>query len=602
MNIRNVAIIAHVDHGKTTLVDKLLIQSKIFRDNQEVRNCFLDSNDLERERGITILSKNISITYGGHKINIIDTPGHSDFGGEVERVLKMADGAILLVDSFEGAMPQTRFVLQKALSFNLTPILVINKMDKPNRRPAEVLDEVYDLFIDLGADDEQMEFPVLYASSRFGWSSLSPDVQGTDLTPLLDAVITSIPPPKETEGPLQMQVTTVDYSDYVGRIAIGRIFRGTIRSGMPVSVIKRDGFTQKSVVKDVFLFEGLQRNKAAEVPCGDICAVLGPEDIDIGDTISDVDYPEPLPIIPVDEPTMSMTFSHNDSPFFGKEGRYVTSRHLRDRLHREIKSDVALRVEAAPGTESLKVYGRGILHLSILIETMRREGYEFQVGQPHVIYKEINNRKAEPIELLIVDIPADLSGRVIEVVGKKRGELKKIDSIGGRSRLEFHIPARGMIGLRNRLLNATAGEAVIHHQFYQYEPFKGSIPHRQNGVLISMQDGPATAYALDALQARGRFFIAPGEVVYEGQIVGEHNKEEDMVVNVQKAKKLTNMRASGSDEAVKLSPPVVFSLEEALEYINEGERVEITPKSIRLRKKILGEWERRKADRLESRA
>lgn len=499
-------------------------------------------------------------------------------------------------------MPQTRFVLQKALSFNLTPILVINKMDKPNRRPAEVLDEVYDLFIDLGADDEQMEFPVLYASSRLGWSSLSPDVQGTDLTPLLDAVITAIPPPKEAEGPLQMQVTTVDYSDYVGRIAIGRIFRGTIRSGMPISVIKRDGFTQRSVVKDLFLFEGLQRNKAVEVPCGDICAVLGPEDIDIGDTISDVDYPEPLPIIPVDEPTMSMTFSHNDSPFFGKEGRYVTSRHLRDRLYREIKSDVALRVEAAPGTESLKVYGRGILHLSILIETMRREGYEFQVGQPHVIYKEINNRKAEPIELLIVDIPADLSGRVIDVVGKKRGELKKIDSIGGRSRLEFHIPARGIIGLRNRLLNATAGEASIHHQFYQYEPFKGSIPHRQNGVLISMQDGPATAYALDALQARGRFFISPGEVVYEGQIVGEHNKEEDMVVNVQKAKKLTNMRASGSDEAVKLSPPVVFSLEEALEYINEGERVEVTPKSIRLRKKILGEWERRRADRLESRA
>jgi len=600
MKIRNVAIIAHVDHGKTTLVDKLLIQSKIVRENQEVRDCFLDSNDLERERGITILSKNISINYKGHKINIIDTPGHSDFGGEVERVLKMADGAILLVDSFEGAMPQTRFVLQKALSYNLTPILVVNKMDKPNRRPGEVLDEVYDLFIDLGADDEQMEFPVLYASSRFGWCSLLPEVEGKDLTPLLDAIIASVPAPQAVEGPLQMQVTTVDYSDYVGRIAIGRVFRGTVRAGMPVSVLKHDGFNQRSTIKDVFLFEGLQRNKVTEVPCGDICAILGPEDIDIGDTITDIDRPDPLPVIAVDEPTMSMTFLHNDSPFFGKEGRYVTGRHLRDRLFRELKSDVALRVEAAPGTDALKVYGRGILHLSILIETMRREGYEFQVGQPHVIYKEINNRKAEPIELLIVDVPGDLSGRVIEVVGKKRGELKKIDALGSRSRLEFHIPARGMIGLRNRLLNATGGEAVIHHQFYQYEPFKGSIPHRQNGVLISMQTGAATAYALDALQARGHFFIAPGEVVYEGQVVGEHNKEEDMVVNVQRAKKLTNMRASGSDEAVKLSPPVVFSLEEALEYINEGERVEVTPKSIRLRKKILGEWERRKAERLES--
>ncbi len=594
MEIRNVAIIAHVDHGKTTLVDKLLMQCSVFRENQEVRECFLDSNDLERERGITIFAKNISIPYQGAKINLIDTPGHADFGGEVERVLKMADGVLLLVDAFEGAMPQTRFVLQKALALKLTPIVVVNKMDRPNRRPSEVLDEVYDLFIDLDAHDEQLDFPVLYASGREGWVSTKPDVTGTDLAPLLDTILERIPAPLRQDGPLQMQVTTIGYSDYVGRIAIGRIFRGSVSQSGQVVLLGRDGARKKSTVRELYTFEGLERSRAERVDCGDICAIVGLENVEIGDTVADADDPEPLPIIAVDEPTMSMLFLVNNSPFFGEEGKYVTGRHLRERLLRETESNVALRVEESTAVEGFKVFGRGILHLSILIENMRREGYEFQVGQPRVIYKEINGHKAEPIEILIIDVPAESAGRVIEAVSKKRGEMKHMETMGTRQRLEFHIPARGLIGLRTRLLNLSAGEAVMHHRFYQYEYFKGSIPHRSNGVLISMQAGDVVAYALDSLQSRGRFFIAPGERVYEGQVVGENNKEGDIVVNVQKTKKLTNMRAAGSDDAIRLTPPIRFSLEEALEFINDDELVEMTPASMRIRKSILDENRRKK--------
>jgi len=595
MNLRNIAIIAHVDHGKTTLVDKMLIQCNIFRDNQEVRECILDSNDLERERGITILSKNISVTYRDVKINIIDTPGHADFGGEVERVLKMADGALLLVDSFEGVMPQTRFVLQKALSLHLKPIVVINKMDRPNRRPSEVLNEIYDLFIDLGASEDQLEFPVIYASGRAGWASRKENAGGGDLTPLLDAILESVPAPGRNEGPLQIQVTTINYSDYVGRIAVGKVFRGEIRVNNTVTILRRDGSQYRAQVKELYTFEGLEKQKAERVTCGDICAVVGIEEMDIGDTIADIDNPEPLPIIEIDEPTMSMSFIVNNSPFFGQEGRFVTGRHLRERLYREMKSNVAMRVEDTASPDTLKVYGRGLLHLSILIENMRREGYEFQVGQPRVIYKEINGHKSEPVEELVIDTPVDTAGKVIEAVSKKKGELKKIENVGGRNRLEFHIPSRGLIGLRNNLLNITSGEAVMYHRFYQYEYFKGSIPQRQNGVLVSMQDGEVVAYALDNLQARGKFFVSPGDRVYEGQVLGESNKEGDIVVNAQKTKKLTNMRASGSDDAVKLTPPIIMSLEEALEYINDDELVELTPKTIRIRKAIRSELERKRA-------
>ncbi len=595
MELRNIAIIAHVDHGKTTLVDKMLIQCKIFRDNQEVRECFLDSNDLERERGITILSKNISVRYRGNKINIIDTPGHADFGGEVERVLKMADGALLLVDSFEGVMPQTRFVLQKALSLHLHPIVVINKMDRPNRRPAEVLNEIYDLFIDLGASDEQLEFPVIYASGRSGWASAEENVEGKDLLPLMDAILTHVPAPEDNPGPLQLQVSNIIYSDYVGRIAVGKVFRGEIVQNSMVAVIRREGSQSRAQVKELYTFEGLERTRAERVGNGDICAVVGLEEMEIGDTIADFEKPEPLPIIQIDEPTMSMSFIVNNSPFFGQEGRFVTGRHVRERLYREMKSNVAMRVEETSSPDTLKVYGRGLLHLSILIENMRREGYEFQVGQPRVIYKELNGHKAEPVEELVIDTPVDTAGKVIEAVSKKKGELKKIENIGGRNRLEFHIPSRGLIGLRNNLLNITSGEAVMYHRFYQYEYFKGSIPQRQNGVLVSMAEGEVVAYALDNLQMRGKFFVSPGDRVYEGQVVGESNKEGDIVVNVQKTKKLTNMRASGSDESVKLTPPVIMSLEEALEYINDDELVEMTPKSIRIRKAIRNELDRKRA-------
>ena len=595
--LRNIAIIAHVDHGKTTLVDEMLKQNHIFRENQEFQERFLDSNDLERERGITILSKNISIRYNDYKINIIDTPGHSDFGGEVERVLKMADGVLLLVDAFEGAMPQTRFVLQKALALHLKPIVVINKMDRPQIRPEEVLDEIYDLFIDLGADDEQLEFPVIYASGRNGWASLKMDEQGKDLYPLMESIIENIPQPRVSEGTTQIQITSIDYSSYVGRIGIGRVFRGSIKPNTPYKLVKRSGEVVDARIKQIFTFEGLGREEAEEVSAGEICAIVGVEGINIGDTIADYENPEPMPIIAIDEPTISMTFTINTSPFYGKEGKYVTSRQLRDRLFRELESDVALRVEVGSTPDVYKVSGRGILHLSILIENMRREGYEFAVGQPRVIYKEIDGRKAEPVEELVIDVPTEWAGKAIELVGKRKATMVSMEEKGNYKKLVYHIPSRGLMGLRNKLLTITTGEATMYHRFYQYEFFKGSIPHRQNGVMISMGTGPVNAYALDNLHDRGTFFVKQGENIYAGQVVGEYNKEGDIVVNLQKAKKLSNMRASGSDKALKVVPPVIMSLEENLEFIAEDELVEVTPKSIRLRKTILDELERRRSQR-----
>ena len=593
-NIRNIAIIAHVDHGKTTLVDQMLKQSNIFRDNQMVRERFLDSNDLERERGITILSKNISIRYKDVKINLIDTPGHADFGGEVERVLKMADGVLLLVDAFEGPMPQTRFVLQKALALNLKPIVVINKIDRPDSRPDEVLNEVFDLFVELNANDDQLDFPCIYASGRDGWAVKELGDTPENLVPLMDAILEHIHPPKPNPGPVQIQITSIDYNDYVGRIGIGRVYRGTLKQNERLVIIKRNGEEHPVSIKQIYTFEGLERKDVDEVENGDLCGVVGIEDIDIGDTLADAENPEPLPLIAIDEPTLSMTFMVNNSPFFGREGKFVTSRQLRDRLMKETQSDVALRVEETNSPDSFKVYGRGILHLAILIETMRREGYELQVGQPKVLYKEIDGRKAEPVEELIVDVPEQFAGKVIELVGQRRGELKKMEPKGNIQHLEFHIPSRGLMGLRTRILTATSGEAVMHHRFFQYEFFKGSIPQRTSGTLISMADGPATGYAIDSLQDRGRFFIFPGENVYKGQIIGEHTKEKDLEVNIQKGKKLTNMRASGSDKALKLAPPTIFTLEEALEFINDDELVEVTPKSIRLRKIYLDENERKR--------
>ena len=592
--IRNIAIIAHVDHGKTTLVDQMLRQCKVFRKNQVVRERFLDSNDLERERGITILAKNISIPYKNYKINLIDTPGHADFGGEVERVLKMADGVLLLVDSFEGPMPQTRFVLEKALSLHLKPIIVINKIDRSDNRPAEVLDEIYDLFIDLGADERQLEFPVLYASGRDGWAVKNLKDKIINLNPLLEAIIKDIPPPPTLIGTVQIQITSLDYNDYVGRIGIGRVFRGTLKKSDKLSIIKRNGTIHETELKQLFVFEGLIRTEVEEVNCGDICAIVGVEDVDIGDTISAAENPEPLPYVSVDEPTISMTFTVNNSPFFGREGKFVTSRQLRDRLFKELEHNVALKVQETSTPDSYKVSGRGILHLSILIENMRREGYELQIREPKVIYKEIDGKKAEPIEILVVDVPADSGGKVIELVGQRRGELMKMESKGSMNTLEFHIPSRGIMGLRTKVLTATGGEAIMHHRFYQYEFFKGSIGTAKNGVMISMADGPSTAYAIDALQDRGRFFIDPGDVVYQGQIVGEHTKENDIEVNVQRGKKLTNMRASGADKAIKITPAIKFSLEEALEYIEDDEMVEVTPKSIRMRKLYLDSNDRKR--------
>lgn len=598
-NIRNIAIIAHVDHGKTTLVDELLKHSKVFRHNQVVQERFLDSNDLERERGITILAKNISINYRDIKINLIDTPGHADFGGEVERVLKLADGVLLLVDSFEGPMPQTRFVLQKALHLELKPIVVINKIDRPDNRPEEVLDEIYDLFIELGADESQIEFPVIYASGRDGWAVRDLKDPRQDLIPLLDTIIDSIPAPRVEEGPVQMQITSLDYNEYVGRIGIGRVFRGNLVRTSPLSIIKRDGTIHPVNVKQLFVFEGLGRTELETVEGGDICALVGIEDIDIGDTIADREVPEPLPLIAIDEPTISLNFSINSSPFHGKEGKYVTSRHLRDRLKRELQHNVALRVEETSSADSFKVSGRGILHLSVLIENMRREGFELSVGAPRVIYKEIDGHKAEPIELMTVDVPQVHSGKVIELVGQRKGVMIRMEEKGDLVTMEFHIPARGLMGLRNRILTATNGEGVMHHRFYQYEYFKGSIAQRSNGALVSMGEGQVTPYALDALQDRGRFFVDPGDMVYTGQVVGEHNKENDLEVNVQKAKKLTNMRAASADKNLKIAPAVKFSLEETLEYIQDDELVEVTPRSIRIRKLHLDPLHRKKLSKLE---
>ncbi len=595
--IRNIAIIAHVDHGKTTLVDKILHQTKLFRDNQETGELILDNNELERERGITILAKNVSVNYKGIKINIIDTPGHADFGGEVERVLNMADGVLLLVDAFEGPMPQTRFVLQKALSLGKKPIVVINKVDKPNCRPEEVHDHVFELFFNLEANEEQLNFPTIYGSSKQGWMSTDWKKPTEDITPLLDAIIEHIPVPVIPEGNLQMMISSLDYSAYIGRIAIGRILRSNIRINQPVSLVKRDGSILKSRIKELFTFEGLGKIKVEEVGAGDICAVFGLEDFEIGDTVADFDLPEGLTPIQVDEPTISMLFTINNSPFFGKEGKFVTSRHIRERLEKELEKNLAMRIEDTESPDSILVYGRGILHLSILIETMRREGYELQVGQPRVIVKEVDGVKCEPIEVMTVDVPEQFSGRVIELVSQRKGEMLVMETRGDFIHIEFQIPSRGLIGLRNSLLTASAGEAIIAHRFKEFQAWKGSIPARSNGVLVSKLAGMATAYSIAYLQDRGRFFIEPGEQVYIGQILGEQIRPGDLVVNIVEGKKLTNMRASGSDGTVHIVPKVNFSLEEALEYIQEDEYVEVTPKSIRLRKIILDENDRKKAQR-----
>lgn len=591
--IRNIAIIAHVDHGKTTLVDKILHQTNLFRDNQATGDLILDNNDLERERGITIVSKNVSVNYKGVKINIIDTPGHADFGGEVERVLKMADGVILLVDAFEGAMPQTRFVTQKALSLGLKPVVIVNKVDKENCRPEEVYESIFELFFNLEATEDQLDFPVLYGSSKQGWMSEDWKVQTEDITPLLDTILEHIPPAPSFDGTLQMQITSLDYSSFVGRIAIGRVARGLIKENQPVSLVKRDGTIQKSRIKELYTFEGLGKVRVQEVSSGDICAVVGIEGFDIGDTIADFEKPEQLEVIKIDEPTMNMLFTINNSPMFGKEGKFVTSQRLRERLYKEMEKNLALKVIETDSPDSYLVYGRGILHLSVLIETMRREGYELQVGQPQVIIKEIDGQKCEPIETLIVDVPAEVSGKVIELVTQRKGELLIMEPKGDLQHLEFEIPARGIIGLRNNVLTATAGEAIMAHRFKAYEPWKGNIPGRLNGVLVSMEKGSTTAYSIDKLQDRGRFFIEPGVEVYEGQIMGEHIRDNDLVVNVVKGKALTNMRASGTDDNARIATAVKFSLEEAMEYIQADEYIEITPKSMRLRKIYLTENERK---------
>ena len=591
--IRNIAIIAHVDHGKTTLVDKILHHTKLFRDNEQSGELILDNNDLERERGITIVSKNVSVRYKDVKINIIDTPGHADFGGEVERVLKMADGVILLVDAFEGPMPQTRFVTQKALGLGLKPIVVVNKVDKENCRPEEVYEAVFELFFNLDATEDQLDFPVLYGSSKQGWMGTDWKTPATDFTALLDAILEHIPAAPYNEGTLQMQVTSLDYSSFVGRIAIGRVARGSIRENQPVSLVKRDGKVVKSRVKELYTFEGLGKIKITEVKAGDIAAVVGIEGFEIGDTIADFENPEQLEVIHIDEPTMNMLFTINNSPFFGKEGKFVTSRHLHDRLQKETEKNLALKVMPTESADSFLVYGRGILHLSVLIETMRREGYELQVGQPQVIFKEIDGVKCEPIETLVVDVPAEVSGKVIELVTQRKGELLIMETKGEIQHLEFDIPSRGIIGLRNNVLTATAGEAVMAHRFKAYEPWKGPIPGRLAGVLISMEKGTTTAYAIDKLQDRGRFFVDPGVEIYEGQVVGEHTRDNDLAVNITKGKQLTNMRASGSDDNVRIAPAIKFSLEESMEYIQNDEYIEVTPKSIRLRKIYLTENERK---------
>lgn len=596
-NIRNIAIIAHVDHGKTTLVDKMLLAGQLFRENQQTGELMLDNNDLERERGITILSKNVSINYKGTKINIIDTPGHADFGGEVERVLNMADGCLLLVDAFEGPMPQTRFVLQKALKMGLKPIVVINKVDKPNCRPDEVQEAVFELMFNLDATEDQLDFPTIYGSAKNNWMSTDWKKETTDITALLDAIIEYIPAPEILEGTPQMLITSLDYSSYVGRIAVGRVHRGTIRTNQDIALVKRDGQVIKQRIKTLQTFTGLGRTEVNSVSSGDICAIIGIEGFEIGDSICDLENPEPLTPIAIDEPTMSMSFTNNDSPFFGRDGKYVTSRHIHDRLMRELDKNLALRVEKSENNDVWRVSGRGVLHLSILIETMRREGYELQVGQPQVITKTIDGKLCEPIELLTVNLPEEYSSKIIDMVTRRKGELVSMETQRDHIHIEFHIPSRGIIGLRNNVLTASAGEAIMAHQFLEYQPWKGDIERRTNGSIIAMESGTAFAYAIDKLQDRGRFFIFPQEEVYAGQVVGEHCKEGDLVVNVTKSKKLTNMRASGSDEKVKLIPPVVMSLEETLEYIKEDEYAEITPSHIRIRKIILDETERKRANR-----
>lgn len=593
-NIRNIAIIAHVDHGKTTTVDKLLLAGQLFRENQEAGELILDNNDLERERGITILSKNVSINYKGTKINIIDTPGHADFGGEVERVLNMADGCLLLVDAFEGPMPQTRFVLQKAIEIGLKPIVVINKVDKPNCRPEEVHEMVFDLMFSLDATEEQLDFPTIYGSAKNGWMSTDWKKPTTDFTALLDAIVEYIPAPEVLEGTPQMLVTSLDFSKYVGRIAVGRVHRGELREGMDVSLCKRDGAIVKSKIKELHVFEGLGRAKVQSVQCGDICALIGIEGFEIGDTIADALNPEPLDPIDIDEPTMSMLFTINNSPFFGKEGKFVTSRHIYDRLMKELDKNLALRVETTESADSWIVYGRGILHLSVLVETMRREGYELQVGQPKVIIKEIDGVKCEPVEQLSVNLPDEFASKIIDLVTRRKGELIMMESKNERTFLEFNIPSRGIIGINNAALTLSAGEAIISHRFIEFQPWKGDIDKRQNGSIIASESGNAFAYAIDKLQDRGRFFVEPQTDIYMGQIVGEHSKEGDLVVNLTKSKKLTNVRASGTDDKASLAPAVIFSLEEALEYIKEDEYVEVTPGAIRLRKIYLDENDRKR--------
>ena len=595
--IRNVAIIAHVDHGKTTLVDKMLLAGNLFRENQATGDLILDNNDLERERGITILSKNVSINYNGYKINVIDTPGHSDFGGEVERVLNMADGCLLLVDAFEGPMPQTRFVLQKAIQIGLKPIVVINKVDKPNCRPDEVQEMVFDLMFNLNATEEQLDFPTIYGSAKQGWMSEDWQKPTDNINAVLDAIIKYIPAPEKIEGDAQMLVTSLDYSSYVGRIAIGRVHRGEFTEGMEIALCKKDGSTIKQRIKELHTFEGMSRKRVQAVGSGDICALIGIENFEIGDTITVSSNPEPLPRIAIDEPTMSMTFTINDSPFFGKDGKYVTSRHINDRLVKEHDKNLALRVEKTEREDAWIVYGRGVLHLAVLIETMRREGYELQVGQPQVIIKEIDGVKCEPVEALTINVPEEYSSKMIDMVTRRRGDLISMTTQNDRIHLEFQIPSRGIIGLRTNVLTASAGEAIMAHRFLEYQPWKGDIERRTNGSLIALESGTAYAYAIDKLQDRGKFFIFPQEEVYAGQVVGENAKDNDIVVNVTKSKKLTNMRASGADEKAKIVPPVVFSLEEALEYIKGDEYVEVTPNHLRLRKIILDELERKRANK-----
>ncbi|MBV2196010.1 MAG: translational GTPase TypA [Flavobacterium sp.] len=593
-SIRNIAIIAHVDHGKTTLVDKIMYHCQLFRENENTGDLILDNNDLERERGITITSKNVSVTYKGTKINIIDTPGHADFGGEVERVLNMADGVCLLVDAFEGPMPQTRFVLQKAIDLGLKPCVVINKVDKENCTPEEVHEKVFDLMFELGATEEQLDFPTVYGSAKNNWMSDDWKNQTENIEPLLDMVLEHVPAPKVSEGTPQMLITSLDFSSFTGRIAIGRLQRGVLREGMNVSLVKRDGKISKSKIKELHTFEGLGRKKVEEVVAGDICALVGLEGFEIGDTVADFENPEALETIAIDEPTMSMLFTINDSPFFGKEGKFVTSRHIKDRLNKELEKNLALRVNETDSADKFLVFGRGVLHLSVLIETMRREGYELQIGQPQVIIKEIDGVKCEPIEELTVDLPENLSGRAVEFVTIRKGEMLSMEPKGERMIIKFNIPSRGIIGLRNQLLTATAGEAIMSHRFIDYQPFKGEIPGRLGGSLISMENGKAIPYSIDKLQDRGKFFVDPNEDIYEGQVIGENSRGDDMVVNVTKTKKLTNVRSSGNDDKARIIPAIKFSLEEALEYIQKDEYVEVTPKSLRLRKIYLNENDRKR--------